>query len=137
MIGNSRALVAVIRAGWLIFLLATAVFTVNLVGSAEAATIADVTVQADSIPPTVHLRGQLSKCLVGSPVLEAGASDNARLAHVRFYLDGDLIKTDATAPFSVQPNLPSYCHRHRRLTSIARDAAGNESIETKTVSRCA
>ena len=137
MIWNSRGAVALIRVGWLVFLIATAVFTVNLASSAEAATIADSTVQADSVPPKVHIKGDMSKCLKLSPTLAAAASDNVSVMHVRFYLDGDLIKIDAKSPYSVEPNLPSYCRHHHRFTSIARDAAGNESLEIKMIVPCA
>ena len=78
----------------------------------------------DNIDPVVNLASP------GSPVsdtvtLTADASDNQGVVEVRFLVDGSLIASDTTAPYSVEWTTTAVANGDVTLTAEAEDAAGN------------
>ncbi len=84
-------------------------------------------VVVDNIDPLVTLASP------GSPVsdtvtLTADASDNLGVIEVRFFVDGALIGSDTTAPYSVDWMTTSVANGDVTLTAEAEDAAGNVGV---------
>jgi phage tail protein X len=86
----------------------------------------------DNIDPIVDLASP------GSPVsgivtLTAEASDNQGVVEVRFLVDGSLIASDTTAPYSVDWSTAAVANGDVTLTAEAEDAAGNVGISAGVV----
>ena len=86
----------------------------------------------DNIDPVVSLTSP------GSPVsdtvtLAADASDNQGVVEVRFLVDGSLIDTDTTAPYSVDWVTTTVANGDVTLTAEAEDAAGNVGVSADVV----
>jgi hypothetical protein len=86
----------------------------------------------DNIDPSVTLTSP------GSPVsdtvtLMADASDNQGVAEVRFLVDGALIDSDTTAPYSVEWVTTTVANGDVTLTAEAEDAAGNIGVSAGVI----
>lgn len=80
----------------------------------------------DSIPPAVSISSPISGAILkGSVMLSATASDNVAVTKVEFYLDGTLIGTDTTSPYSISWSTLSIPSGTHTLTAKAYDAAAN------------
>lgn len=69
-----------------------------------------------------------------SPVvtLNATATDNVGVTHVEFAVDGHLVATDPSLPFSASLNVEAFANGAHELTATAHDAAGNRGTTTVT-----
>jgi hypothetical protein len=81
----------------------------------------------DNIAPSVTMLSP------GDPVadtvtLEATASDNQGVVEVRFLVDGNVVGTDTTAPYSVSWDSTSVANGDVALTAEADDATGNTGV---------
>jgi mono/diheme cytochrome c family protein len=86
----------------------------------------------DNIDPLITLTSP------GSPVsdtvmLMADASDNQGVVEVRFFVDGALIDSDTTAPYSVDWVTTSVANGDVTLTAEAEDANGNVGVSADVV----
>jgi hypothetical protein len=63
--------------------------------------------------------------LTGNSILSATASDNLAVATVDFLVDGSVVATDTTSPYSVTWNSASLADGQHSLTARATDTAGN------------
>ena len=84
----------------------------------------------DVLAPSVTLTSPMSGTLdlAGSVTLTATASDNVAVVAVQFQVDGELLATDATAPYeAVLPATSAYTSGAHVLRARAHDAAGNAS----------
>jgi len=86
----------------------------------------------DNIDPLITLTSP------GSPVsdtvvLMADASDNQGVVEVRFYVDGALIGSDTTVPYSVDWMTTSVANGAVTLTAEAEDATGNIGVSADVV----
>jgi hypothetical protein len=64
----------------------------------------------------------------------AAASDaGSGVALVRFYVDGALIATDASAPYSTNWNTVKVAKGQHTLTAVGRDTAGNSATSSLVV----
>ncbi|MBI4337451.1 MAG: Ig-like domain-containing protein, partial [Chloroflexi bacterium] len=81
----------------------------------------------DTTPPFVSITAPAGGTQIsGLVTLSANASDNLAMAQVRFLVDGVLIGTDDTAPYSLAwDSTPVLDGRSHILTAQAVDAAGN------------
>jgi len=61
----------------------------------------------------------------GTITLSATASDNVGVTKVEFYIDGALVGTDTTSPYSVTTNSTGLANGTHSLVAKAYDAAGN------------
>ena len=95
-----------------------------------------VTVTVDNVAPTVSLTAPANGASVsGTVTLAATASDNDRVAGVRFLLDNitPLAAEDTAAPYSLSWNTTTVANGTHTLTARARDFAGNIATSTVTV----
>jgi parallel beta-helix repeat protein len=63
--------------------------------------------------------------MTGKVALKASASDNVGIVSVSYYVDGQLLATDKSAPFSVTWNTTTVSKTTHTLYVVAVDAAGN------------
>ena len=80
----------------------------------------------DATPPTVSLTFPADLATVaGSVNVTASAGDDVSVENVKFFVNGALRATDATAPYGFAWNTNSETNAQHTLTAEARDAAGN------------
>ena len=98
--------------------------------------VAEATFQIQSVPPppsdttapTVSITAPQPDDIVSRrTALVVGASDDVGVANVRFFLDGQRIATDSTAPYSTVYNFRKTAAGPHVISAIAQDAAGNNS----------
>lgn len=82
----------------------------------------------DTTPPSVSLTDPANGAtVIGLVMLNATASDDLAVTEVRFYVNGALLATDITAPFSTAWGSMSVPNGSHTLTAQASDAAGHVS----------
>jgi fibronectin type 3 domain-containing protein len=107
--------------------------------SGESASTAQVcaTPQAtsDTTAPTVTLTSPANGATVsGSSVtISANASDNAGVSNVEFFVDGSLLASDTSSPYSTVWNSTAVPNGTHTILARAYDAARNSSSSTYTV----
>src|SRR5262249_35084905 len=89
----------------------------------------------DTTPPTVSITAPATEATVSGTIsASANASDNVGVVGVQFQLAGaNLVAEDTTAPYSVSWNTTTATNGAHTLSAIARDAAGNQSTATLSV----
>jgi peptidoglycan hydrolase-like protein with peptidoglycan-binding domain len=92
--------------------------------SSAASVTATFTLVPDTTLPTISLTSP-SGTISGPVTLSATASDNVGVTSVQFLIDGSLISTLTTAPYTGSWNTTGISDGTHTLTAIARDAAGN------------
>jgi YD repeat-containing protein len=108
-------------------------------GNRKTSSAISVTVSNNTTPdttaPVVSLTSPLNGSTVGgTSTVSASASDNIGVKGVRFELDGlSLGSEDVAAPYSVSWNTIASTNGTHTVTAFARDAAGNTSSATVTV----
>lgn len=92
-------------------------------------------VPADVTPPVVSLTQPVQGAvLVGVVTLSADATDNSGFVTVSFLIDGVLLgPASATAPYTRAWNTTAFADGSHTVTAVARDAAGNQSTSSVTV----
>jgi chitodextrinase len=99
-----------------------------------ASTMLTVNTLPDTTPPMVALTtpdsGQTSELTFP---ISANASDDLALSRVEFYIDGTLINTIASAPFSFNWNSYAVHNGTHTLTAKAIDASGNYASQSITI----
>lgn len=81
----------------------------------------------DNIDPVVTLTSPGSP-VSGTVSLEADATDNQGVSTVRFLVDGNLIGSDTSAPFSIDWDTTTIANGDVTLTAEAEDAIGNIGV---------
>ncbi|HEV2493972.1 MAG TPA: Ig-like domain-containing protein [Terriglobia bacterium] len=93
---------------------------------------------ADTTPPTVTITSPATGATVsGSVTIAASASDDVSVSRVELWLDGALVATDTSAPYSFTWNTATAANGSHTLQTKAYDPAGNigtSAIVTVTVS---
>lgn len=90
----------------------------------------------DTQPPTVSITSPLNNSYVthGTRVtLKASASDNVKVTKVQFAVNGALLSSDSSSPYSANWRVPTRRGVTYTLTATAFDAAGNEASSSITV----
>ena len=83
---------------------------------------------SDTVRPTVSILSPANGAqLLKRQRVEAQASDNVGVTRVEFYVNGNLLVTDATAPYVVYWNTRQALAGPNRVTAVAYDAAGNSN----------
>ncbi len=81
---------------------------------------------ADVTPPTAGITSPSGGALVrGTITISATASDNVGVTQVQFFVNGVLLSTDSTAPYSASWDTTMVADGAHSLTAQASDAAGN------------
>ncbi|HEV8462613.1 MAG TPA: chitobiase/beta-hexosaminidase C-terminal domain-containing protein [Gaiellaceae bacterium] len=89
------------------------------------------TITVDTTPPTAFLTApSAGSSLRGVVGLTASASDNLTVAHVDFLVDGSVVSTDDTAPYSFNWNSASVADGTHTLDARAVDTAGNSTTSS-------
>jgi poly(hydroxyalkanoate) depolymerase family esterase len=87
----------------------------------------------DTTPPTVDLTAPANGATVsGTVTLTASASDAVGVTRVEFYVNGALLGSDTTAPYSFDWNSASVANGTYPLSARAFDAAGNSATDADT-----
>ena len=80
----------------------------------------------DTTPPTTTLTAPASGAtLTGTVTLSATASDDVGVARVDFLVDGGVVGSDTTSPYSISWNSATVSNGAHTVSSRAYDAAGN------------
>lgn len=80
----------------------------------------------DAQNPSATVNGPANGATVsGTTTFSAGASDNAGVSKVNFYVDGGLLATDTSYPYAVGWNTLGYAPGQHRLWARAYDTSGN------------
>ncbi len=88
----------------------------------------------DTIAPSVSIASPASGTTVsGTTTVSVSASDNVSVLGVKLYLDGNLLGTDSTSPFSFAWNTISASNGTHTLLAEAYDAAGNSATYTVSI----
>lgn len=92
-------------------------------------------VSLDTTPPSVSITAPASGATIsGTASLTATASDNVAVAGVQFSVDGTNLGNEVTsAPYSTSLNTSQFANGSHTVTATARDAAGNKSSSSVTV----
>jgi len=81
---------------------------------------------ADTTAPLVSISSPGNGATVsGSVSIQGTASDNTGLTNIQFYVDGQVIATAASSPFSFAWNTGNYANGSHTLQVTASDATGN------------
>jgi leucyl aminopeptidase len=80
----------------------------------------------DTTPPTTSVTAPASGAtLTGTVTLSATASDNVGVTNVQFLVDGNVVGSDTTSPYSISWNSAGVANGAHTISSRAYDAAGN------------
>jgi hypothetical protein len=98
-------------------------------GNGRLTVSAPITVSIkDTTAPVVSVTAPRAAAAVSnSTTISAGASDNVGVTRVEFYVDGNLLATDSTAPYSASWNPATVALGAHSLTARAYDQAGNSA----------
>jgi len=88
-----------------------------------------VTTPADATPPSVTLTAPANGATVGGTVtLAATATDNVEVDHVDFLVNGTVVGTDSTSPYSVNWNSAAILDGVATVTARAIDTSNNSAV---------
>ena len=80
----------------------------------------------DSTPPTTSITSPTTGATVSATVtVAANASDNVGVSRVELFVDGSLVGTDTTSPYTIAWNTTTSSNGSHSLQTRAYDAAGN------------
>ncbi|MEP7011476.1 MAG: Ig-like domain-containing protein [Acidobacteriota bacterium] len=95
-------------------------------GNSTSSPLRTIQVLGETSAPTAILTSPAPNSqLRGTVSIQAAASDNVGVAKVDFYLDGVVLATDTTAPFSINWNTANTTAGAHSLLAKAYDTAGN------------
>jgi Bacterial Ig domain len=85
-------------------------------------------VTADTTAPTVSLTAPTAGASVsGNVTISATATDNVQVALVEFLVDGLVVNSDATSPYSISWNSATATNGSHTITARATDTSGNQA----------
>lgn len=80
----------------------------------------------DTIPPSVSITSPANNATVSGTIqVQGSATDNVGVTKIQFYIDGQLVSSAASSPFSFSWNTTSAANASHTLAVHAYDAAGN------------
>lgn len=86
------------------------------------------------MPPTVSITSPAAGSSVSGTVsIAATATDDLGVASVKFYIDGTLVSTDTTSPYSHSWNTTTATNGSHSLRTVAQDSAGHSTTQTIAV----
>lgn len=95
---------------------------------------ASVTTPADTTPPVVSLTAPINGATLGGTVtLSATATDNVAVDHVDFLVNGTVVNTDTTSPYSFNWNSTSVADGSTTITARAVDTGANPATSAATI----
>jgi hypothetical protein len=109
----------------------TTVTITGTYGTTRTATITVLGGSNDTTRPTVAISSPASGATVsGTTTISATASDNVGVTRVQFLLDGAVLSTDTSSPYSFAWNTATAANGSHSLTARAFDAANNQTTST-------
>jgi Concanavalin A-like lectin/glucanases superfamily/Bacterial Ig domain len=103
-------------------------------GNTTTSTDVIVTVNNDTVLPTVSITEPAAGTVAGTLDIKANAADNVGVVGVQFLLNGaNLGSEDLTSPYSFTWNTTSLTDGSYTLTARARDAAGNIKVSAGVI----
>ncbi|MFC1679604.1 Ig-like domain-containing protein, partial [Elusimicrobiota bacterium] len=94
----------------------------------------DIAPPPDTTPPTVNIAEPADGAsLSGTVAARASAADNTGVSKVEFYVDGNLMGTDAASPYAFTWDTTKSADGQHSLKAKAYDAAGNTAAAAITV----
>lgn len=88
----------------------------------------------DTSPPTVALGSPQANSIVGGTYnFAATASDNVGVTKIDFKVDGVVVNTDTSSPYSYAWNSSTVSNGAHTVSATAYDAAGNSQLSSATV----
>lgn len=107
-------------------------------GNVASSKTVSVTVAApsapDTTPPSVSLTSPTGGAVSGTVTVTTSATDNVGVTRVDLLVNGSVVATDTTAPFTFNWNSTSLAGTNATLAARAYDAAGNSAVsQTVTV----
>lgn len=99
-------------------------------GATGFLTVDDLSMEVDASPPTVEVTSPTEGATVrgSSVVLSANASDDQGVSLVRFLVNGVVVGTDSTAPYSVTWNSAAVDNGSVAITAQAVDLSSNTTL---------
>jgi chitodextrinase len=95
---------------------------------------ASVTTPADSTPPVVSLTEPVNGARLGGTIaLSATATDNIAVDHVDFLVNGTVVNTDSTSPYSFNWDSTSIADGSTTIAARAVDVSNNPATSTVTI----
>ena len=89
---------------------------------------------ADTTPPKIQITQPGNGARIsGNVTIKASASDNVSVAKVYFYIDGKLLATDTSSPYSATWNSNTASKGLHTVRAIATDTSGNTASSQITV----
>jgi thermitase len=89
---------------------------------------------ADTVPPSVNITSpEMGQRVGGTTSVQVQATDNVRVARNELYVDGVLVATSATAPFTTKWNSRKATPGSHELQCRAYDAAGNSGLSSTLI----
>jgi len=87
-------------------------------------------VQVDGTPPSVSVTAPSAGLVAGTVSLSASASDNVGIDHVDFLVDGNVVGTVNSAPYTFAWNSATVADGSHAITARAVDLAGNPATSS-------
>jgi hypothetical protein len=104
----------------------TTAYTLSCTGAGGTTTASATVTINDTTPPTVSITAPLGGATVSGNVnFSANASDNVGVTKVEFYVDGSLVNTSTSSPYSFMWDTSSVSNGTHTLSAKAYDAANN------------
>jgi len=102
------------------------VMAYDAAGNIAYSEVVTVTVVRDSNPPAVSISAPTAGAtLSGTTTITADATDETSVTKVEFFLDGTLLGSDTSAPYSYSWSTQTTANGSRMLTARATDSYGN------------
>jgi hypothetical protein len=96
--------------------------------AAVSVTVNNTAPPPDTTPPSVSIASPTGGASVsGTTTIAASAADNVGVTRVDFFVDGVLLSSDTSSPYSASWNTTSATNASHSLTARAFDAAGNQT----------
>jgi hypothetical protein len=109
--------------------------------AAVSVTVSNTAPPPDTTPPAVSITSPAGGAsLSGTATISASASDNVGVTRVEFFVDGVLLASDTSSPYSASWNTTTTSNASHSLMTRAWDAANNQtasSVVTVTVNNAA
>lgn len=104
------------------------------VGGSDAAIYKVIVSDLDTSAPSIQLTTPVNNATVsGITQMSATASDNVGVTKVDFLINGSVVASDATAPYSYSWNTTTVANAQYTISSQAYDAAGNSGASPRSI----
>lgn len=100
---------------------------VKAIDTSDQTAVDNITVNVDNPPTVVVTTPQNGAIVFGTIDIQAEASDDGGIAKVEFYIDGTLINTDTTAPYTSTWTTLTYQNGAHKIKAIGYDTSAQQT----------